>query len=148
MCRSRSAGVCSALALPRRLQPAAHAISRRLLRQGPEHIHRGRRGRLTLAFATLMPMRGTAWAHTPPKSVVRDRPNDSAGIRFAIHKPSRRRAVTFHYGFSAAMGGGEYERKQTFDAALAPIERRRLSPPDPIQPALDARCRRRRGRVE
>ena len=46
--------------------------------------------------------------------------------------------MLFHYGFSAAMGGGEYERTPTFDAALAPVET--VASPGPIQPALDARA--------
>jgi hypothetical protein len=31
--------------------------------------------------------------------------------------------VTFHYGFSAAMGGGEYARAETLDALLQPVEK-------------------------
>ena len=46
--------------------------------------------------------------------------------------------VTFHYGFSAAMGGGEYDRKSTFDASLGPIEP--VTAPSPIEPALNARA--------
>jgi hypothetical protein len=45
--------------------------------------------------------------------------------------------TTFHYGFSADMGGGEYERKQTFDAVLAPVDT--VASPGHIQPALDTR---------
>ncbi len=44
----------------------------------------------------------------------------------------------FHYGFSAAMGGGEYERRPTFDTALGPVAT--VASPGPIQPALDARA--------
>ena len=40
--------------------------------------------------------------------------------------------VTFHDGFSADMGGGEYERAASFDALLQPV--RQVSAPDTIQP--------------
>jgi hypothetical protein len=50
--------------------------------------------------------------------------------------------ATFHYGFSADMGGGEYERAASFDAELEPIQRVIMpvvAPPQPvIQDALDA----------
>jgi hypothetical protein len=78
---------------------------------------------------------GTAWTHTPPKSLVAIDPVlGRISFRDAQASPPR---VTFHYGFSAAMGGGEYERTPTFDAALAPISS--VASPGPIQPALDAR---------
>jgi hypothetical protein len=45
--------------------------------------------------------------------------------------------VHFHYGFSAAMGGGEYPRARTFDAELGPVDT--IASPGPLQTALDAR---------
>jgi hypothetical protein len=79
---------------------------------------------------------GTTWAHTPPNALVAIDPVlGRISFRDAQAQPP---PVVFHYGFSAAMGGGEYERTQTFDAALAPIDT--VASPGPIQPALDARA--------
>lgn len=79
---------------------------------------------------------GTTWAHTPPDAPVAIDPVlGRMSFRDPQAEPPR---VTFHYGFSAAMGGGEYERTPTFDAALGPIDS--VASPGPIQPALDARA--------
>jgi len=78
---------------------------------------------------------GTTWAHTPPNMLVAIDPVlGRISFRDAQMEPPR---VVFHYGFSAAMGGGEYERTPTFDAALGPVET--VASPGPIQPALDGR---------
>ncbi|MEA3207793.1 MAG: hypothetical protein QOE70_850 [Chthoniobacter sp.] len=77
---------------------------------------------------------GSAWAHTPPAGQVAIDP--VLGRLSFGEPPAEPPLVTFHYGFSAAMGGGEYERSETFDAALAPIDS--VPSPGPIQPALDA----------
>jgi hypothetical protein len=58
-------------------------------------------------------------------------------IFFPAAAPSDPVFASFYHGFSAAMGGGEYERTPTFDAALGPIEA--VAAPGLIQPALDAR---------
>jgi hypothetical protein len=72
----------------------------------------------------------------PPKALVAI---DPVLGRIAFREAQiERPRVTFHYGFSAAMGGGEYDRTATFDGALAPIAT--VASPDPIQPALDARA--------
>jgi hypothetical protein len=77
---------------------------------------------------------GTTWAHTPPNAPVAIDPVlGRISFRNAQTEPPH---VLFHYGFSAAMGAGEYERTQTFDAALGPVET--VASPGPIQPALDA----------
>jgi len=74
------------------------------------------------------------WAHTPPNVAVAI---DPVLGRISFREPPRETPrVAFHYGFSAALGGGEYERKATFDAALAPVVQ--VASPDSIQPALDA----------
>jgi hypothetical protein len=79
---------------------------------------------------------GTTWAHTPPNAPVAIDPVlGRISFRDAQTEPPR---VMFHYGFSAAMGGGEYERTPTFDAALGPVDT--VASPGPIQPALDARA--------
>jgi hypothetical protein len=79
---------------------------------------------------------GTTWAHTPPNAAVAIDPVlGRISFRDAQTEPPR---VMFHYGFSAAMSGGEYERTPTFDAALGPVAT--VGSPGPIQPALDARA--------
>jgi hypothetical protein len=79
---------------------------------------------------------GTTWAHTPPKArVAIDPVLGRISFRDAQAEAPR---VTFHYGFSAEMGGGEYNRRAFFDADLAPINA--VASPGPIQPALDARA--------
>jgi hypothetical protein len=79
---------------------------------------------------------GTTWAHTPPTAAVAI---DPVLGRISFRDPQAELPrVMFHYGFSAAMGGGEYERTPTFDAALGPVAT--VGSPGPIQPALDARA--------
>ena len=78
---------------------------------------------------------GNTWAHTPPTTRVSI---DPVLGRLAFRDPqSAAPRVTFHYGFSAPMGGGEYERSNTFTAALAPVDQ--VAAPGPLQPALNAR---------
>ena len=80
---------------------------------------------------------GTAWAHTPPAAarVAVDPVLGRLAFRDAQETPPR---VRFHYGFSAATGGGEYARAETFDAALTPVQA--VESPGPIQPVLDAQA--------
>ena len=53
---------------------------------------------------------GTTWAHTPPTArVAIDPVLGRLAFRDAQNAPPR---VFFHYGFSAATGGGEYERSE------------------------------------
>ncbi len=78
---------------------------------------------------------GATWAHSPPNKPVAIDPV-LGRISFAV-APSETPQVTFHYGFSAPLGGGEYERKATFDAGLAPVDQ--VASPGPLQAALDAR---------
>ena len=60
------------------------------------------------------------WAHTPPpagKIAV-----DPVRGRLAFPAaPGKIVLVSYHYGFSADMGGGEYDRAATFDAELKPV---------------------------
>ena len=62
----------------------------------------------------------TGWAHVPPpagKIAV-----DPILGRLAFPTdPKKIVLVSYHYGFSADMGGGEYERAATFDAELKPV---------------------------
>ena len=80
---------------------------------------------------------GAAWAHSPPVGarVALDPVLGRLAFRDAQTAPPR---VRFHYGFSAPLGGGEYERAKTFDATLAPVEP--VAAPGPLQPALNARA--------
>ena len=78
---------------------------------------------------------GGAWAHTPPAGRIAIDP--VLGRIFCGDVQAALPRVTYHYGFSADMGGGEYDRAATLDAQLTPIE----SVPVPhanIQDALNA----------
>ncbi len=63
---------------------------------------------------------GTVWAHTPvPAGRVAV---DPVLGRLAFGTPPAGTVlVSFHYGFSAELGGGEYERAATFDETLQPV---------------------------
>jgi len=62
---------------------------------------------------------GGAWAHTPPAGRIAI---DPVLGRISCGDPQAEPpGVTFHYGFSANMGGGEYDRSATL-AQAAPIE--------------------------
>jgi hypothetical protein len=64
---------------------------------------------------------GGTWAHTPQAGKVAI---DPVLGRIALgDAQATPPLVTFHYGFSADMGGGEYERADTFDALLQPVEK-------------------------
>ena len=59
-----------------------------------------------------------SWAHTPPGTVAID--PVLGRIAFGdsqVEAP----LVTFHYGFSADLGGGEYDRASTLDAKMSPL---------------------------
>ncbi len=62
---------------------------------------------------------GTAWAHTPPAGSVAIDP-ELGRIAFAANQDSPP-LVTFHYGCSGALGGGEYSRAATFSVGLEPV---------------------------
>ncbi|MBA2434594.1 MAG: hypothetical protein H0V54_05830 [Chthoniobacterales bacterium] len=79
---------------------------------------------------------GTTWAHTPPKTLVAIDPELGRIVFQEAQEEAPR--VMFHYGFSAGMGGGEYERRPTFAAALGPVDV--VASTGPIQPALDGRA--------
>ena len=60
------------------------------------------------------------WAHKPPTGKIGIDP-ELGRIAFAKDQLQPPR-VTFHYGFSADMGGGEYDRSDTFDPKLTMVE--------------------------
>lgn len=71
------------------------------------------------------------WAHTPPAKIAID--PVLGRIAFPAD-PGKIALVTFHYGFSADAGGGEYEREASLDLALQPVQP--VTMPDRIQTAL------------
>jgi len=56
------------------------------------------------------------WAHTPPQKIAID--PVLGRIAFPADWNPNEVLVTYHYGFSADMGGGEYERADSFDEQL------------------------------
>jgi hypothetical protein len=77
----------------------------------------------------------SGWVHTPPSGKIAIDPV-LGRIAFADAQ-SGPPLVTFHYGFSDDMGGGEYDRTATFDGLLSPVEEVPL-PNATIQDALNA----------
>ena len=77
----------------------------------------------------------SGWIHTPPAGKVAI---DPVLGRIAFADPQTEPPlVTFHYGFSDDMGGGEYDRADTFDELLTPVEKV-PAPHATIQDALNA----------
>jgi hypothetical protein len=76
----------------------------------------------------------TGWVHKPSPGMVAIDPV-LGRIAFADAQTVPP-LVTFHYGFSDDMSGGEYDRAATFDALLAPVEKV-PAPHATIQDALD-----------
>ena len=70
-----------------------------------------------------------AWAHQPDNDVAVDPVLGRIAFPRLQPAPADVR-VTFHYGFSADLGGGEYEREQSFAAELLPIQ--------PVTTTIDA----------
>lgn len=68
---------------------------------------------------------GGKWAHTPlpPGKVGIDPVLGRIAFGDAQTEPPLAPLVTFHYGFSDDMGGGEYDRAATFDALLTPVKK-------------------------
>jgi hypothetical protein len=101
-----------------------------------------------IVVCDLSDIAGGKWAHEAPEEDI----NTGKKARVAIDPILGRIAfpgslkpenddvkVTFHYGFSAAMGGGEYSRYDSFDADLALLGQPVKVPGDyhTIQDALD-----------
>lgn len=77
---------------------------------------------------------GATWAHTPPAGKVAIDP--VLGRIALAEAPANPPLVTLHYGFSADIGGGEYDRADSLDLQLLPLE----TVPEPnvtIQDALN-----------
>jgi hypothetical protein len=76
---------------------------------------------------------GNQWAHTAPPGKIAI---DPVLGRIAFDSPATRDVVvTFHYGFSADMSGGEYDRAATLDDKLTPVQQ--VATPHKIQSALN-----------
>jgi hypothetical protein len=86
-------------------------------------------------FAKIVVCDLSGWIHTPPAGKIAIDPV-LGRIAFADAQ-TEPPLVTFHYGFSDDLGGGEYDRAATFDAKLAPVEKV-PAPHATIQDALNA----------
>lgn len=62
----------------------------------------------------------TGWAHMPTSKIALDPVLGRVAFPADQTNPV---LVSFHYGFSANLGGGEYERENTLAADLIPVER-------------------------
>lgn len=64
---------------------------------------------------------GAGWAHMPEEVIYID--PELGRIAFPEAQPEAAEVlVTYHYGFGANLGGGEYDRAETFDVASGPVE--------------------------
>jgi len=74
---------------------------------------------------------GTVWAHSPPAGHLAIDP-ELGRIAFAEDQDSPP-VVTFHFGFSGNLGGGEYSRAATISAAVEPV-----APVPALHPTIQA----------
>jgi len=72
-----------------------------------------------LSICNLSDATGSAWAHTPAAGKVSVDPV-LGRIAFGT-APTAPPNVTFHYGFSADVGGGEYDRSGSINLKLTPV---------------------------
>ena len=63
----------------------------------------------------------TGWAHTPATKTAVDPVLGRLALPSSSTPPTSVR-VTYHYGFSARIGGGEYEREESFIEEVDPLE--------------------------
>jgi hypothetical protein len=78
----------------------------------------------------------TGWANLPKDKIAID--PVLGRLAFPSEASPQKVRVTYHYGFSARLGGGEYRRANSFTAGLQPIIRVRSSEKPPPQEALKA----------
>ena len=76
---------------------------------------------------------GAGWAHVPKNKIAID--PELGRIAFPGSQSPKTVSVTFHYGFSAEMGGGEYPRAASFEPLLSPV--RQTKSPAKIQDGLN-----------
>ncbi len=77
---------------------------------------------------------GGSWAHQPQSFVAIDPVLGRIAFPAAEPAPAETPKVTFHYGFSADLGGGEYDRLETISEAMTPFKQ--VASPATIQAAL------------
>jgi hypothetical protein len=88
-----------------------------------------------IVVCDLSDIAGNKWAHDPASGKIAV---DPVLGRIAFSKADavpKNVRVTFHYGFSADMGGGEYPRTDSFMETSTPVE---VKSPAKIQDALDS----------
>ena len=76
---------------------------------------------------------GSGWAHVPTNKIAID--PELGRIAFPASQSPATVTTTFHYGFSAEMGGGEYPRAASFDPLLSPVHQ--TETPAKIQDGLN-----------
>jgi hypothetical protein len=76
---------------------------------------------------------GSGWAHVPKNKIAID--PELGRIAFPVSQSPATVTATFHYGFSAEMGGGEYPRAASFDPLLSPVHQTKA--PAKIQDGLN-----------
>ena len=144
-CRGRSAGACHARCAPAGLLRHGHRLRARACACTSVRPSRCRAIRVADVCVCDLADDGAAWAHVPPTACTPSirvlGPHRLAAGPARRHSASR---VDYHYGFSADLGGGEYERAGVVRGprATAPTARAAGSRDDPGR----ARCARRRGR--
>lgn len=133
----------SQLATPRNV---AHPISRRVLHENLDAYYGVGKSILLRVGNTVQDIAdikvcdlsddGADWAHQPANRIAIDPVLGRIAFPENQPPPPPEVFVSFHYGFSADMGGGEYERGATLSQPLAnPVE---VTAPASIQPALTA----------
>jgi hypothetical protein len=117
-------------------------ISRRQLREALADYYGDARSLIIDGFAPaqvlvcdLSDHAGT-WAHTPPPAGFVAIDPVLGRIAFG-DAPAEPPLVTFHYGFGADIGGGEYERAASFDLPPQPVQA--VAAPAQVGDALDTR---------
>ncbi len=91
-----------------------------------------------IVICDLSDKEGGEWAHKPPAGKIIAIDPVLGRIAFA-DAPSVPPLVMFHYGFSANMSGGEYDRADSINLQLQPVEVEKVpSQYQKIQDALDA----------
>jgi hypothetical protein len=79
---------------------------------------------------------GPGWAHPPQTQVAIDPVLGRIYFPTTQPGPAETVYVRFRYGFGANLGGGEYERGDTLDRDLEPVQP--ITAPAAIQPVIDA----------
>jgi hypothetical protein len=122
-------------------------ISRRMLQESLGHYYSAAKSLLVrvsgvevpadqIVVCDLSDQENGEWAHAPQDKIAIDPVLGRVAFAKGQAPPVDVR-VSFHYGFSADMGGGEYARVASFDTQLQPVQRV-PAPHNTIQGALNA----------